>query len=157
MKTKIIITATVSLLMGLLSTTPASAYQSKEKGANMSAPGYVTEGRFGSGGLGTIEQSKPPSFKPDSVYGIDGQWPTYTPKLARGKGRQQVETYCSICHNTTYIGMQPPLAAKSWDGLVHKMLNTLGAKKYIPAKEVPVIIHYLQTHYTPETIRNNRY
>jgi len=81
-----------------------------------------------------------------------GDWPLYPAALAPGKGRDQVHAFCSICHSTTYITNQPPLPAQKWDEIVHKMLNTFGAKEYIPKDQVPVIIHYLQTHYTPDTI-----
>ncbi|ANF25483.1 40-residue YVTN family beta-propeller repeat protein [Pseudomonas sp. MT-1] len=130
----------------------AWAYQSDEAGANANPPGYVSEGQYGQGVLGSADQPKPESLDTGSSYGIHGDWPSYTPPLADGKGKAQVEAYCSVCHNTTYISMQPPLSAQQWDDTVHKMLNTFGAKQYIPENAVPQIIEYLQSHYTPDTI-----
>ncbi|MBO9471477.1 YVTN beta-propeller repeat-containing protein [Salinisphaera shabanensis T35B1] len=142
-------------LVGLASA--AWAYESDEAGANLNAPDYVSEGQYETGRLGEVDQPQPQGFDTGSSYGINGAWPTYVPALADGAGKQKVQAYCSVCHNTTYISMQPPLPSEKWAETVHKMLNTFGAKQYIPSEAGPEIIDYLQAHYTPETIGNNTY
>ncbi len=142
-------------LVGLASA--AWAYESDEAGANLNAPDYVSEGQYETGRLGEVAQPQPKGFDTGSSYGINGAWPTYVPALADGAGKEKVQAYCSVCHNTTYISMQPPLPGEKWAETVHKMLDTFGAKQYIPSEAVPEIIDYLQAHYTPETIGKNTY
>jgi len=147
----IIVWSLLLLALGLLASV-ASPDPADEAGANINAPESATEGGYRVSTLGSSQQPMPESFAADSVYGSRGAWPTVTPELAPGAGRNEVKAYCSLCHNTTYINMQPPLSAEKWQAVVHKMLNTFGAKEYIPQQQVPLIIHYLQTHYTPDTI-----
>jgi len=142
-------------LVGLASA--AWAYESDEAGANLNPPDYVSEGQYETGRLGEVDQPRPEGFDTGSSYGINGAWPTYVPALADGAGKEKVQAYCSVCHNTTYISMQPPLRGEKWAETVHKMLDTFGAKQYIPSEAVPEIIDYLQAHYTPETIGKNTY
>ena len=135
----------------------AQAYQSEEVGANANPPSYVDEGKYRNGILGQVAQPQPEGYDTGSRYGINGAWPTQVQPLANGAGRNQVQAYCSICHNTTYISMQPPLPGEKWAEIVHKMRDTFGAKLYIPDTMAQPIIEYLQAHYTPDTISGNSY
>jgi mono/diheme cytochrome c family protein len=98
--------------------------------------------------LGKLTQPAPPALADDSRY-ESAAYPAFPVDLAPGEGRAQVQVYCSICHTSRYILMQPPLPAATWDAEVHKMIKALGAP--IPEPDAQKIIHYLQTHYTPET------
>ena len=71
-------------------------------------PGLVQEGNYDSGNLGMQMQPAPTNADAGAVYSV-GPWPTYTPPLADGEGRELVQSFCGICHSTTYITMQPPL------------------------------------------------
>ncbi len=128
------------------------AQPSNELGANRDAPAYTVEADYVAGTLGQQAQPAPADMQPDAVYGIAGSWPTYPSQLAPGEGGDKVKAYCSICHSTTYITMQPPLTADQWRATVSKMRETFGAKAYIPEKEAAIIVSYLQAHYTPKTI-----
>jgi hypothetical protein len=71
-----------------------------------------------------------------------------TPPLAEGDGRDAVMGYCSVCHNTTYITMQPPLPPEKWKAVVDKMVKTFGAQ--IPDGDKDRIVAYLGAAYGPE-------
>jgi hypothetical protein len=111
-------------------------------------PGLVQEGKYDPRNLGMQAQPAPRKDDAGAVYAV-GPWPTYTPPLAEGKGRELVQSFCAICHSTTYITMQPPLPGATWEALVHKMIATFGAP--IPESEAQTIVTYLKGHYTPET------
>jgi hypothetical protein len=111
-------------------------------------PGLVQEGNYDPGNLATLMQPAPHNDDAGSVYAV-GPWPTYTPPLADGEGRGLVQSFCGICHSTTYITMQPPLPGATWEGIVNKMIGTFGAP--IPKPSAQAIIAYLKSHYTPET------
>jgi mono/diheme cytochrome c family protein len=113
-------------------------------------PGLVEEGKYAPGNLGMQTQPAPRKDDAGAVYAV-GPWPTYTPPLAEGKGREVVQSFCGICHSTTYITMQPPLPGATWEAVVHKMIASFGAP--IPDAEAQIIVAYLKTHYTPETRR----
>ncbi len=113
-------------------------------------PGVVAAGQYGEGTLGAAKQPAPATGAPGGVYGV-GPWPTYTPPLADGPGRELVIGVCGVCHSTTYINMQPPLPAPAWAATVDKMIKTFGAS--IPDDVAKQVTQYLQTHYTPETRR----
>lgn len=98
--------------------------------------------------LGQLEQAAPATLSDDATYG-GGMYPLYPPALAEGEGKAEVEGYCSMCHSTRYITMQPPLPAGAWEATVHKMKAAFGAT--IPDAATAKIIAYLQAHYTPET------
>lgn len=118
--------------------------------ARSGLPGLVSRGSFASDSLGGITQPVPSIAEPDAVYGV-GDYPQFTPELAPGEERELVRGYCSSCHSTTYINMQPPLPRETWQAEVNKMINTFGAQ--IPEEIAGRIVAYLQAHYTPETIR----
>lgn len=111
-------------------------------------PGLQDAGDYQQGERGAVTQSAPPELSADSVYSV-GAYPLHTPELADGEGADQVRSYCSICHSTTYITMQPPLPAATWEAEVNKMIGTFGAP--IPDDAAHAIIGYLQAHYTPDT------
>jgi hypothetical protein len=97
---------------------------------------------------GAITQSAPPKETDGATYSV-AAYPLYPPALASGEGREAVESYCSTCHSTRYITMQPPLPPDIWAAEVNKMVKVMGQP--IPDDVQPVIIKYLQTHYTLET------
>jgi hypothetical protein len=98
--------------------------------------------------LGEISQPAALRQADGAVYGVNA-YPLYRPTLEPGEGRREVDDYCSTCHSTRYITMQPPLPAATWEAEVTKMVKTFGQP--IPEEVQPKIIKYLQTHYTPET------
>lgn len=111
-------------------------------------PGVKQAGSYTQGTLGQVLQPLPTNGQPDGVYSV-GAWPLYTPELAEGAGKELVMGYCQVCHSSTYITMQPPLPAATWEAEVQKMIKTFGAQ--IPDDAAKQIIAYLQAHYTPET------
>ena len=111
-------------------------------------PGLVQEGNYAPGNLGMQTQAAPQNDDAGAVYAV-GPWPTYTPPLADGEGKELVQSFCGICHSTTYITMQPPLPGATWDGVVNKMIGTFGAP--IPEPSAHAISAYLKRHYTAET------
>jgi mono/diheme cytochrome c family protein len=73
----------------------------------------------------------------------------FTPDLAPGDGRNEVQAYCNTCHSLGYITMQPPLPGATWAAEVDKMDKVFGGQ--FPADVHQRIVTYLQSHYTPET------
>jgi mono/diheme cytochrome c family protein len=116
--------------------------------AGVGAYAELQKGHYESASLGKVQQAAPSENAPDSQYG-GSAYPLYPPELADGEGKAEVEGYCSMCHSTRYITMQPPLPAATWEAEVTKMKKTFGAT--IPDEAIAKIIQYLQTHYTPET------
>ncbi|HTQ62347.1 MAG TPA: hypothetical protein VMI32_19125 [Candidatus Solibacter sp.] len=108
----------------------------------------LQKGHYQPAALGQSQQAGLSESLPDSQYGGNA-YPLYPPELAAGEGKAEVEGYCSVCHSTRYITMQPPLPAAAWEAEVTKMKKALGAT--IPDEATAKIIGYLQTHYTPET------
>jgi hypothetical protein len=98
--------------------------------------------------LGSSEQPAAPHLHDGAVYSVES-FPLYPPDLESGEGRQEVSSYCSTCHSTRYITMQPPLPADTWTAEVNKMINAFGLE--LPEDAKPIVLKYLQTHYTPET------
>lgn len=111
-------------------------------------PGLVQEGNYAPGNLGMQMQPAPQNDDAGAVYAV-GPWPTYTPPLADGDGKELVQSFCGMCHSTTYVTMQPPLASATWEAVVTKMIGTFGAP--IPEPSAQTIRAYLKSHYTPET------
>jgi hypothetical protein len=97
---------------------------------------------------GAIAQPASQKETDGATYSV-AAFPLYPPELAPGEGREAVQSYCVTCHSTRYITMQPPLPAETWVTEVNKMVKVMGQP--IPDDVQPVIIKYLQTHYTPET------
>ena len=98
--------------------------------------------------LGSSLQPAPLKQQTDGAYKTSAL-PLYTPDLVPGEGRQDVEAYCNTCHSPSYIPMQPPLPAATWEAEVTKMGKAFGAQ--IPAESQANILKYLEAHYTPET------
>jgi hypothetical protein len=105
-------------------------------------------GYYSQNNRGEISQPASPKEADGATYGV-AAYPLYPPQLAPGPGREEVQSYCATCHSTRYITMQPPLPPDTWTGEVNKMVKVMGQP--IPDDVQPVIIKYLQTHYTPET------
>lgn len=105
-------------------------------------------GYYNPANLGSITQPAPAINQADAAYKISA-FPLYKPELVPGPGRQDVEAYCNTCHTPSYITMQPPLPAATWEAEVNKMGKTYGAQ--IPAESQASILKYLESHYTPET------
>jgi hypothetical protein len=99
-------------------------------------------------GPGSIRQTIPSAATASASYDV-AAYTLYPAMLASDDGEQEVASYCNTCHSTRYISMQPPLPAETWTAEVNKMVKTYGAS--IPDDSTQKIIHYLQSHYTPET------
>jgi hypothetical protein len=108
----------------------------------------MQKGQYKPATLGQLSQGAGSERSPDSQYS-GGPYPLYPPEMESGEGKAEVEGYCSTCHSTRYITMQPPLASAAWEAEVTKMKKTFGAT--IPDEAASKIVGYLQTHYTPET------
>lgn len=93
-----------------------------------------------------VVQTKPSA---GSVYSA-GQMPRYTPPMLKAPGHDLVQAYCTTCHSTSYITMQPPFPSSVWRAEVNKMIHTYGAS--IPKDTAEKIIAYLSKHYNPQTI-----
>ena len=112
--------------------------------------GLIRSGQYSQGTLSSVSQPSQTQQSSDGVYSV-GVYPLYTPELAQGEGREIVQIFCRFCHSTTYVTMQPPLPAATWEGVVNKMINTYGAP--ISEDSAKQIISYLRAHYTPTTRR----
>ena len=110
--------------------------------------GLIRSGQYSQGTLSSIRQPSPTQQSSDGVYSV-GAYPLYAPELAQGEGREIIQIFCRFCHSTTYITMQPPLPAATWEGVVNKMINTYGAP--ISEDSAKQIVSYLRAHYTPIT------
>jgi hypothetical protein len=108
----------------------------------------VENGSYAPAPLGQLQRPAPAALTDDSVYQVSA-YAQYSVELAEGEGRAETASFCSLCHSTRYIMMQPPLPAATWEAEVTKMRKTFGAP--IPDASAALIIKYLQTHYTPET------
>jgi len=116
--------------------------------AESEIPGLLRSGQYSQGALNCATQPDPIQQSTDAVYSV-GTYPLYTPELAQGDGRDIIQIFCRFCHSTTYITMQPPLPAATWEGVVNKMINTYGAP--ISEDSAKQIVSYLRAHYTPTT------
>jgi len=97
--------------------------------------------------LGSVRQTALIELSPDSNYQVSA-YPVPGADLVPGDGSQEVRIYCNTCHSPSYITMQPPLPAATWEAEVDKMNKTFGAA--IPDDSRRKIILYLQAHYTVE-------
>ena len=110
--------------------------------------GLIRSGQYRQGTLSSVRQPSQTQQSADGVYSV-GAYPLYAPELAQGEGREIIQIFCRFCHSTTYITMQPPLPAATWEGVVNKMINTYGAP--ISEDSAKQIVSYLRAHYTPIT------
>lgn len=108
----------------------------------------VRKGAYAPDGLGQISQASVAELSEGASYEVSA-YPAFPLQLAEGAGRGETQIYCSPCHTTRYVLMQPPLPAATWDAEVKKMMKTYGAQ--IPEADMQKIILYLQAHYTPDT------
>ncbi len=108
----------------------------------------VKRGNYAPATLGQLQQPPPATLTDDSVYQVSA-YQLYPAELEEGEGRAETESFCSLCHGTRYITMQPPLPAAAWEAEVTKMRKTLGAP--ISDESAALIVKYLQAHYTPDT------
>jgi hypothetical protein len=97
--------------------------------------------------LGSLHQPAPIELSPDSNYQVLA-YPATGADLAPGDGIQDVRIYCDTCHSPSYITMQPPLPAATWEAELNKMNKTFGAA--IPDASTQKILEYLKTHYSIE-------
>jgi hypothetical protein len=97
--------------------------------------------------LGSVRQTALIELSPDSSYQVSA-YPVPGADLVPGDGSQEVRIYCNTCHSPSYITMQPPFPAATWEAEVDKMNKTFGAA--IPDDSRQKIILYLQAHYTVE-------
>jgi hypothetical protein len=104
-------------------------------------------GSYGSMNAVGIGQAAAPELAPDAKYDV-GPYPSFTPELAEGDGKPEVQSFCFTCHSTRYITMQPPLPGATWEAEVNKMMKVYGAP--IPEATAKKITAYLQGHYAPE-------
>jgi mono/diheme cytochrome c family protein len=139
---------TIALRLAIAALLSGAAALTAGAHADTPRPGLLNSGDYAGGPLGSEQQPARVIPGNGSVYQV-GKWPTYTAELAAGPGRDTVLGNCSMCHSVTYITMQPPLPAATWDAEVHKMIKTFGAP--IQDAQAKEIITYLQTHYTPQT------
>lgn len=65
--------------------------------------------------------------------------------LKPGKGKELVETYCSICHSVNYITIQKKLPRKIWEMEVKKMI--MYGTPIENEEEIRTIINYLVENY----------
>ena len=110
--------------------------------------GLVKSGEYREAASEGLRQSAPLEPTAEDVYAVR-PYVTYSPELPPGEGRDAVFTYCQICHSNTYIIMQPPLPAETWEAEVKKMVETHGAS--LPEDAQREIIAYLKSNFTPET------
>lgn len=108
----------------------------------------LQKGHYQSGNLGTIPQAQPAEFSVDAKYEA-GAYASVPPLLPTGEGQVETVGYCSVCHSTRYITMQPPLPATAWEAEVNKMIHVYGAP--VPEASAKKIIFYLQHNFTPES------
>ena len=116
--------------------------------AESEIPGLIRSGQYSQGALGSVNQPGQIQQTSDGMYSV-GAYPLYTPELAQGEGREIIQIFCRFCHSTTYITMQPPLPAATWESVVNKMIDIYGAP--ISEDSARQIINYLRTYYTPRT------
>jgi mono/diheme cytochrome c family protein len=74
--------------------------------------------------------------------------PYYNWQLKEGKGKQEFEQYCLMCHSPGYVFNIAQGKNKSphlWEHIVHQMVNDFKAP--IPKEAQEKIIEYLNTYY----------
>ena len=84
-----------------------------------------------------------------SVFALESEnklnLPIYQYKLKEGKGKTLVETYCQMCHSVGYILNNAGVSKKTWEHIVHHMINDFKAP--IDEKVAKQIIDYLVKNY----------
>ncbi|QSR86501.1 cytochrome c [Candidatus Methylacidiphilum infernorum] len=101
---------------------------------------------IGESGLYTLDSSGlifpfiPYPQDSSAVYSV-GAYPLTTEPLPLGERQEIVQSYCSMCHSTTVISLQPKFSGQTWRHEVEKM-KKLGAQ--IPDDLIVQIIGYLE-------------
>jgi hypothetical protein len=108
----------------------------------------LKKGEYRPAELGSLRQAAASELSPDSNFEVSA-YPVPGADLAPGDGSHEVRVFCNTCHSPSYITMQPPLPAPTWEAEVNKMNKTFGAA--IPDDSAQKIILYLQAHYTVES------
>jgi hypothetical protein len=67
--------------------------------------------------------------------------PTFKP----GPGVATAQQYCTICHSSAYVAIQPAMTAAQWSAEVTKMQHAYGAP--IPDAAAAIIVRYLAAEY----------
>lgn len=121
-------------------------------GLAMGLAGGVVLAQMKTGGYGSangvsLTRAASPTWDADAKYDV-GAYPSFAPELAEGEGRQEVQSFCAICHSARYITMQPALPGATWEAEVTKMVKVYGAP--IPEATAKKITGYLQGHYAVE-------
>src|SRR5260370_1926073 len=107
----------------------------------------MRSGSYGSTNGTSIGQGAAAELTPDAKYDV-GPYRSFTPDLAEGDGKLEVQSFCVTCHSTRYITMQPPLPGATWEAEVNKMIKGYGAP--VPEAAAKRITAYLQANYAPE-------
>src|SRR5262252_4622542 len=123
--------AAISLVMCSLVMAAAAVYADLKKGYYRPAE------------LGSVRQTAASELSPDSNFQVSA-YPVPGADLAPGDGSQEVRVYCNTCHSPSYITMQPPLPAATWEAEVNKMNKTFGAA--IPDASTQKILAYLKAN-----------
>jgi hypothetical protein len=82
-----------------------------------------------------------PRQNPDPFYSV-GPYPMSIPELPKLAGSTLVASYCSGCHTTQYLLMQPKLSRAAWEKIVKKMTDSFGAP--VPQELRSQILAYLE-------------
>ena len=90
-------------------------------------------------------QDAPPKTTADAGTVHSITIPNIQVPLKEGDGRSKAEAYCSVCHSTDYITMQPKFSRAQWTATVTKMIKAFGAP--IPLDDADTIINYLSSNY----------
>lgn len=91
-------------------------------------------------GIALSANATPPQGKTTIALPPDAG-PTFKP----GPGVERAQQYCTTCHSTAYVAIQPPFTAAQWTAEVTKMKKTYGAP--IPPDAVAPLVEYLTTAY----------
>ncbi len=74
--------------------------------------------------------------------------------LPEGKGSEEVETYCSVCHSLKIVTQQG-LSREAWDELLNLMVEEQGMEK-MPPGDRKIVLEYLARHISIERVREMR-
>lgn len=71
--------------------------------------------------------------------------PIINTTLKPGPGQDKAQTFCTICHSSDYVTMQPPFPRTQWTATVAKMIKVMGAP--INDEDAKTIVDYLVAAY----------
>ncbi|WP_214096497.1 hypothetical protein [Candidatus Methylacidithermus pantelleriae] len=104
-------------------------------------PEGVQRGQYTVGALEVTYPVPLPVQTENSLFSV-GPYPTVLPDLPSFPGKNLVVSYCSGCHTTQYLLMQPKLSPEGWKKIVAKMEVSFGAP--VPKKAEGPILTYLE-------------